>query len=101
MFGYGDQLEDVRVDQQASIDRVLAALPKPAGSSTSVRAHNIVREGDAVDVLMQAWFDFRPDLVVMGTHGRSGFALLLHESVSQTVLLGCPSDVLIARTGKA
>ena len=99
LFGFGDQLEEVEVNQQAAIDRVLATLPRPLGSSTSVRVHNIVREGDAVEVLMHAWFDIRPDLVVMGTRGRSGLALLFQESVSQTVLLGCPSDVLVVRTG--
>lgn len=99
LLGLGDQLEEVAVDQQATIDRVLASLPRPSDSSACVRAHNIVREGDAVEVLMDAWFDLRPDLVVMGTRGRSGLALLFQESISQTVLLGCPSDVLVVRTG--
>ena len=99
LFDLGDQLEKVTVDQQAAIDRILASLSKPSDSSTSVRAHNIVREGDAVEVLMHAWFDLRPDLVVMGTRGRAGLALLFQQSVSQTVLLGCPSDVLVVRAG--
>ena len=99
LFDLGDQLEKVTVDQQAAIDRILASLSKPSDSGTSVRAHNIVREGDAVEVLMHAWFDLRPDLVVMGTRGRAGLALLFQQSVSQTVLLGCPSDVLVVRAG--
>jgi nucleotide-binding universal stress UspA family protein len=36
----------------------------------------------------------------MGTHGRKGLARLLHGSLAETALLGCPSDLLIARTSE-
>jgi universal stress protein A len=51
-----------------------------------------------MDVIMRAWTKVRPDLVVMGTHGRTGIAHLLHGSLAESALLGCPSDMLIMRT---
>jgi nucleotide-binding universal stress UspA family protein len=98
LFGLGETIEDVRTDQQALLRKIKAELA-PAGSKSQIAFHNIVREGDAVDVIMRAWSEVEPDLLVMGTHGRSGLGLLLHESVAQAALLGCPSDLLVKRVG--
>lgn len=96
LVGDTDLLEQVRSDQ----DVIAAKLrQKAAGSGRQpCRIHTIVEEGDPVDVIMRAWTKVEPDLVVMGTHGRTGVAHLLHGSVAEMALLGCPSDMLIMRT---
>lgn len=96
LAGATDLLDDVRTDQ----DVIAANLrQKAAGSSRQpCRIHMIVEEGAPMDVIMRAWTKVEPDLVVMGTHGRIGIAHLLHGSVAETALLGCPSDMLIMRT---
>lgn len=96
LAGDGDVLEDVRTEQ----DVLVAGLRrKLAGSGRQpARIETIVEEGDPMDVIMRAWTRVEPDLVVMGTHGRNGVAHLLHGSVAETALLGCPSDMLIIRT---
>lgn len=96
LTGGTDVLEDVRTDQ----DALLAGLrQKLIGSGRQpARMETVVEEGEPVDVIMRAWTRVRPDLVVMGTHGRTGIAHLLHGSVAETALLGCPSDMLIVRT---
>ena len=53
-------------------------------------AHEIVRYADARDV----------DLIVMGTHGRSGVAHLLMGSVAEQVVRTAPCPVLLVRHPK-
>lgn len=95
LAGDGDVLEDVRTDQ-----RVLAARQRrkiAASGRKPPQISTIVEEGNPMDVIMRAWTRIQPDLVVMGTHGRTGVAHLLHGSVAETALLGCPSDMLVIR----
>lgn len=96
LAGEGDVLEDVRTDQDvlaARLRRKLDGLGRPAP-----RIETIVEEGDAMDLITRSWTRVEPDLVVMGTHGRHGIAHLLHGSLAETAILGCPSDLLIMRT---
>ncbi|HET9639264.1 MAG TPA: universal stress protein [Allosphingosinicella sp.] len=89
-------LEDVRNDQDAlaaAVRKTLAKSGRPAA-----RIETIVEQGDPMDVIMRAWTKVQPDLVVMGTHGRTGVAHLLHGSIAESALLGCPSDMLIICT---
>lgn len=96
LAGAVDVIEHIRTEQ----DVLLAKLrQKLAGSGRQpARIETIVEEGDPMDVIMRAWTKVAPDLVVMGTHGRTGIAHLLYGSVAETALLGCPSDMLIMRT---
>lgn len=96
LAGAGDLLEEARTDQEvlaAGLRRKLAGSGRP-----TPRIETIVAEGDPLDLIMRAWIRVRPDLVVLGTHGRTGIAHLLHGSVAETALLGCPTDMLIMRT---
>lgn len=96
LTGTTDLIEDVRSEE----DVLAAAVRKKLEMSgrPTARIETIVEEGDEMDVIMRAWTRVRPDLVVMGTHGRTGFAHLIHGSLAESVLLGCPSDILIKRT---
>lgn len=89
-------MEDVRTDQDALAAAVRTTLAK--SGRPAARVETIVKQGDPMDVIMRAWTKVCPDLVVMGTHGRTGVAHLLHGSVAESALLGCPSDMLIIRT---
>lgn len=95
LAGAGDVLEEVRTEQDVLVARLRKKL---AGSGRQpARIETIVEEGDPMDVIMRAWKKVEPDLVVMGTHGRTGVAHLLRGSVAETALLGCPCDMLIMR----
>ena len=56
-----------------------------------VPAEEIVRYADARDI----------DLIIMGTHGRSGVAHLLMGSVAEHVVRAAPCPVLLVRRPKA
>ena len=51
-------------------------------------------EGDAVTRILDRATDWNADLIVMGTHGRSGFERLLLGSVAEKVLRKAPCPVL-------
>lgn len=96
LTGTGDVAEDVRTEQDLLVARLRRKL---AGSGRRpARIETIVEEGNAMDVIMHAWTRVKPDLVVMGTHGRTGIAHLLRGSVAETAMLGCPADMLIVHT---
>ncbi|MDR7414976.1 MAG: universal stress protein [Armatimonadota bacterium] len=61
-------------------------------------ARSMIREGPAREVILQATAETGADLVVMGTHGRSGIPRLLFGSVAQHVVVHSPVPVLTVRS---
>jgi nucleotide-binding universal stress UspA family protein len=57
--------------------------------------HVDIDEGDPVDVILTRAADWKADLIVMGTHGRTGFGRLLLGSVTERVLRRAARPVLI------
>ena len=60
-----------------------------------------VVEGHAVDVMLQHLRKRSPDLVVMGSHGRSGVARLLLGSVAENVVREAECPTLVVRGQKS
>jgi nucleotide-binding universal stress UspA family protein len=54
-------------------------------------------EGDTVDSLLAACRSCNAQLIVMGSHGRSGLVRALFGSVAEGVLRHAPVPVLITR----
>ena len=98
LFGGGETLERVRADQEVLTGEVADLVRTFGLSSATPRIHQVVEDGDAIDVIMRSWATLKPDLLIMGTAGRGGLARVFRESHAKTVILGCPSDILIART---
>lgn len=78
-----------RLEEQSA-----AALP-----GLSVRSH--LCQGDAAGEIVLAADDFQCDLIVMGSHGRTGLRRLLMGSVAESVCRNAPCPVLIIRGGRA
>jgi nucleotide-binding universal stress UspA family protein len=57
----------------------------------------LLRKGDTVDGILATAQEERPDLIVMGTHGRHGMGRFLVGSVAEAVLRGSPYPVLIVK----
>jgi nucleotide-binding universal stress UspA family protein len=72
---------------------VLAARSRKAG----VRASVLLREGDPADQIVRTARSMKPDLIVMGTHGRRGLPKLLLGSVAARVVAAAPCPVVTVR----
>jgi nucleotide-binding universal stress UspA family protein len=54
-------------------------------------------EGDAVDEILRVARDADADLIVLGTHGRTGLGRLLMGSVAEQVVRRAPCPVLVVK----
>lgn len=67
----------------------------PVASGVEVEYH--VLSGDAGDQIVNAARNANADMIVMGTHGKSGLARLLVGSVAESVMRHAPCPVLTVR----
>ena len=77
---------------QGELDKLESVLV-PA----EVRVERFVREGDPAGEILRAAQFTNADLIVMGTHGRTGLARLLAGSVAEQVMRRAPCPVLTVR----
>ena len=84
--------EQTRTEVRREVDHFLAkASPKPQGHSVRVEA------GEPSDAILNVAKDSGADLIVMGTHGRTGLSRLLIGSVAEAVLRRSTCPVLTVR----
>lgn len=62
-----------------------------------IRARGLLLEGVPYEQILRAAKARRADLVVMGTHGRTGLARFFLGSVAERVVAGAPCPVLTVR----
>ncbi|MDH4065078.1 MAG: universal stress protein [Acidobacteriota bacterium] len=91
------QLADpVQVIYPSTREDITAELRRQAETSgaAAVDPAIVAEAGDAVTVIVERALASSADLIVVGSHGRSGFNRLLHGSVAEQVLLKAPCPVL-------
>jgi nucleotide-binding universal stress UspA family protein len=81
-----------RAHAQKRIDALVAR-----GKKAGVRVSSVVGEGVAWQEIIRLARAKKADLVVMGTHGRSGLARFVLGSVAERVVAGAPCPVLTVR----
>lgn len=89
---YEDIAASSRAWAQKQLDKLLAKA-----KTSGVRATGSVLEGVAHDQIARFARSKRADLLVMGTHGRSGLAKLFLGSVAGRVVAAAPCPVLTVR----
>ena len=62
-----------------------------------VTVESLLHEGDAFDTIMEVAKERDIDLIVMGTHGRRGFAHALLGSITEKLVRRAPCPVLTVR----
>jgi nucleotide-binding universal stress UspA family protein len=80
------EIGDAR-EQLTRTEQVLCAVP----------THEVIEEGDAADVICKEAADRGTDVIVVGTHGRTGLKRLFLGSVSEHVVRRAPCPVLVVR----
>jgi len=88
--------EEIAASNRAWAQKELDKLVAKAKTS-GVRAKAAVLEGAAYDQIVRFARSKRADLIVMGTHGRSGIAKLFLGSVAGRVVAGASCPVLTVR----
>jgi nucleotide-binding universal stress UspA family protein len=74
-------------ESQAQLDRLASDFP---------RARTLIVDGSPGEMIVKIG-DTEADLVVMGTHGRSGFKRMFMGSVAEYVVRNCVKPVLTIR----
>ena len=92
------QLRDLR-GAAARVDDTLELRARRACPGSPARA--LVRTGPAASTIGQTAIDEHVDLVVVGTHGRSGLDRLIVGSVAERVVRVAPCPVLVVKTPDA
>jgi nucleotide-binding universal stress UspA family protein len=83
-------LDELREIARKQLDAIRPANP-------TVRVERANREGPSTQAILEAAAEFRADLIVMGTHGRTGFRRLVLGSVTEEVLRKAPCPVMTVR----
>lgn len=73
------------------------ALAAIAGGIDGVAVESMVRPGHADEVIVAAATEVGADLVVTGTHGRTGLKRFFLGSVAEKVVRSSPTNTLVAR----
>jgi nucleotide-binding universal stress UspA family protein len=80
------------------VEQAKGTLGKMEERTTGVRVETLVREGDPMDVIPQVAEETHSDLIVIGTHSRTGLSRLLMGSVAEQVVRKAPCPVLTVHT---
>jgi nucleotide-binding universal stress UspA family protein len=83
---------------QTAHDELLAFIPAGADMNR-IRTH--ILHGSPWDQIVEFARDKQVDLIVMGTHGRTGIGHALIGSVAERVLRRAPCPVMVIREGGA
>jgi nucleotide-binding universal stress UspA family protein len=87
-----DLREERRRQGEELVSRAAQQL-RAAGFQTTTA----VREGDARHAILDDATEWRPDLIVLGSHGRRGLDRFLLGSVSESIMRHAPCSVQIVR----
>jgi nucleotide-binding universal stress UspA family protein len=97
------QIQIITAETEKRKTKLLEELAGMARRMFGAQAELVVNvvEGHPVPVLQQHIKAHGPDLVVLGSHGRSGVARLMMGSVAENIVRESPVPTLIARGGEA
>lgn len=96
MEGGAVYLEDLQAKQVEEAKEKLAAFVRQH-SGAGGNVEQCVRSGDPTTEINRAAEELRADMIVVGTHGRSGLSHLLMGSVAESVLREANVPVLCIR----
>jgi nucleotide-binding universal stress UspA family protein len=84
-------------ERRAAIRKALANIAHTSLAST-IAPETTVVEGHAVEAILKHAEARQPDLIVIGSHGRSGMARMRLGSVAETVMREAGTPVLVVRS---
>lgn len=88
-------VEKIAIEARGNMDRFISQHFK------TVPASGRVEKGYAAEVILSVANSLPADLIIMGTHGRTGFNRLMFGSVAEKVIKASPVPVLTVRPSAA
>lgn len=92
----GDDIEAVRRENKKAGEHLVARVANSLDKE-KVTVETVVREGDPASEIVEEAREWRADLIVVGSHGYTGFKRLVLGSVAQSVAGHAPCSVEVAR----
>jgi nucleotide-binding universal stress UspA family protein len=92
----GTTLEQIDADARRWSQQQLTKLTDKA-KRAGIRAVGMMAEGEPARQIVRAARSKRADLIVVGTHGRTGFNRFLVGSIAQRVVVTAPCPVVTVR----
>jgi nucleotide-binding universal stress UspA family protein len=89
-------LEEVQQSSRQALARAVDKIKKPGQ-----RCRGVIANGGAATTIVDTAARLRIDLIVLATHGRSGFSRLLLGSVAERVVRSAACPVLTVPSGSA
>jgi nucleotide-binding universal stress UspA family protein len=93
-FGEFANQAQMAEEEEQLMEESLRPIQSP---EPGVRVSHQLERGDAAELIVSVAQDLGSDLIVMGTHGRSGLSRLFMGSVAEQVLRTAPCPVLAVR----
>ncbi|HME31536.1 MAG TPA: universal stress protein [Terriglobales bacterium] len=90
--GYAPELEDQKKPAHELVERIATQL-----RSTGFKVNTAVEVGDVRETIIDSAAEWRADLIVVGSHGRSGFQRFLLGSVAEFVARHAKCSVELVR----
>ena len=94
LYGDGVVISPPVVSKESLLDKLRQMLPR----DPKVNVEHRLAEGDAAVEILRLAQQIQPDVIVMGTHGRTGLARLLMGSVAEKVVRKAPCPVVTVKT---
>jgi nucleotide-binding universal stress UspA family protein len=99
MINFEQYQHELEAESQAILAAALARLERSSSKASSIHASRIPANGTRIgDVIVKTANEQKADLIVLGTHGRSGMDRLLLGSVAERVSHHASAPVLIVRS---
>ncbi len=86
--------KDCEKEMDETLKEVTRSLSKSGSKNYKIK--NKLENGSIIDVLKKEVLYSKPQLMVIGTHGRSGISRILSLNVAETFLIDPPCDVLVS-----
>ena len=97
----GTDPTDAQVEAVQEAEAYLAPVKAKLEQQNVAKVEANVWYGPAASAIIEATQLYKPDLIVMSTHGRSGFGRLIFGSVAESVLRGTTVPILLIRPAGA
>jgi len=95
---YGDGIVPVALEPEVQREGLAEQLHQVQPQSGQVRVEHRLADGDPALEILNAAQQSKCDLIVLGTHGRTGLARLLMGSVAEQVVRKAQCPVLTVKT---